>query len=134
MMRIAFSTDDGKNLIKDHFGEGKKFLVFEVSEYGVKFLEERANLSEEEKFHGDPSKAKKISEILKDVDVLVGFAMGPNIKRMRQKFLPVISRYESIEENLQIIKERIDEFEKFLVESPKPIVIINKGPKLVKVE
>ena len=87
----------------DHFGEGEKFLIYrwDLSKNSLELIEERENTAGEERFHGDPQKAQKISGILPDVQVLVGRAMGPNIKRMRKRYLPVISRIADVEETLE---------------------------------
>ncbi len=132
MVKVAVASDDGEKLKKDHFGEAKYFFIYEISEKEIKFLERRENTSKEERFHGDPEKAKSIGEILRDVDILLGFQMGPNVQRMKERFLTVISRYEDIKENLEIIKENIERFEDLVKEKGK-IVIINKGPKIVVV-
>ena len=131
-MKIAFATNDGIELVKDHFGEAEFFYVYDVSKSGWRLLKKIENKSKEERFHGDPEKAKSIASLLVGTDVLVGFQMGPNIQRMKNKFLTVISRYEKIEENLEIIKQNFEEFDRLCKEKGK-IVIINPGPKIVKV-
>ncbi len=109
--KIACGTDDSQNFTTEHFGDSKYFLIYECdSEIGkIVFLEKRKNNSEEEEKHGDPKKAKGISEILKEVPVLLAFAMGPNIVRMRKKFVPIISKEKDIKKTLEKFKEIIPE-------------------------
>jgi len=87
---VAFGVDKNGNLIDAHFGDSEYFEIFSVSENSVVFVEQRKNLKIVEKMHGDPNKAKAISALLSGVDVLVAFRMGPNILRMKKKFVPVI--------------------------------------------
>ena len=131
-MKVVFSTNDGKLIINDHFGEGKFFDVYEINEESEKFLERRNNTSKEERFHGDPLKAAGIGKILSDADILVGFQMGPNIQRMKSKFLTVISRYREIKKVIEIIKKNFEKFQDLLKEKNK-IVIINENEKIIVV-
>jgi len=86
----AFGVDKDGNLIDAHFGDSEYFEIFSISESSIVFVEQRKNLKIVEKMHGDPNKAKAISALLSGVDVLVAFRMGPNILRMKKKFVPVI--------------------------------------------
>ncbi|MCD6106928.1 MAG: hypothetical protein J7J57_01795 [Caldisericaceae bacterium] len=86
----AFGVDNDGNLIDAHFGDSEYFEIFSISENSIVFVEQRKNLKIVEKMHGDPNKAKAISTLLSGVDVLVAFRMGPNILRMKKKFVPVI--------------------------------------------
>ena len=109
--KIACGTNDGKTFCLDHFGDSKYFLIYEIDSETLEmiFLEKINNNSEEEDGHGDPKKARNISEILKDVEVLVAFAMGPNIVRIRKNFVPLISREKNIEKSLEKFKIIIPE-------------------------
>lgn len=109
-IRIACATDDGKNLIKEHFGDASLFMIYEmdVDTGSYEFIERIENRSPEEKKHGDPAKAKSISEILDGPQVLLAYAMGTNIVRIRKKFCPVISREVDIEKALEELKGKLD--------------------------
>lgn len=115
--RIACGTNDGIKFTTEHFGDSKFFLIYEVNSETLEiiFIEKIENNSQEEKMHGDSLKAKNISEILNNVKILLAFTMGPNIIRMRKKFVPVISREKNIEKSLEqfktIIKEISQEIE-----------------------
>jgi predicted Fe-Mo cluster-binding NifX family protein len=119
-IKLACATDDRINFTKEHFGEAKTYLIYEMNlENGeLKFLEERKNTSSEEETHGDPKKAKEISDLLNDIQVLVAFAMGPNVVRMRKRFVPIISRILKIQDALEKIKPIKEEIKKE-IEKPK---------------
>jgi len=129
VVRVAFSTDDGKLLVDDHFGEGKYFHIYDIGRDTYRLVDIRENKSGEEREHGDPLKAKKIAEILRDVDVLVGYRMGPNINRMKKRFLPIVSRTRDIHENIKLITRNMDEVMKLLNEK-NIIVIMEKDGKI----
>jgi len=106
-IKLACGTDDGIEFSNEHFGSSKYFLIYELDldTKKLKFLEKLENSSPEEEIHGDPKKAKKISELMEEVSVLVGFEMGPNIIRIRKKFIPVVSREKNIKIALEELKE-----------------------------
>ncbi len=118
-IKLTCATDDKINFTKEHFGEAKVYLIYELNleNKELTFLEERKNTSSKEEVHGDPKKAKEISRLLNDVQILVAFAMGPNIVRMRKKFVPVISRKINIKNALELLKSKTDEL-KGEVEKP----------------
>jgi len=117
-IRVAFATDDKQNLTKEHFGEAKEYLLYEISKTNSEQITSVANRSPEEKMHGDPNKAKGIAHLLKPfkVQVLVNKAFGRNITRMQQKFVCVLSKEDNINtqlKNIQIQFETIvEEWEK----------------------
>ncbi len=110
---VAFGTDDNV-IIKqdDHVGMSKYFQLWECST-GKPFLKdtrENAKYKEDEtKTHGDPGKAKATASVLKDVDVLVGKMMGPNIERLKNRFVPVIIREPKIKDALEVINYNLNE-------------------------
>jgi len=105
-IKLALGTDDGIKFSDGHFGSSKYFLVYglDLETNRLRFIEKLDNSSPEERSHGDPRKAKNISQLLRGVSVLVGFRMGPNIVRIRKGFVPVISRQKDIETALEKIK------------------------------
>jgi len=110
-LRIACATDDGVRLTKNHFGDARYYLIYELDGINktIGFIEKIKNLSPEEKMHGDPNKAASISEILKDSTVLLCCAMGKNVVRMRKRYCPVISKQLDIQKALVLLKEKYDE-------------------------
>ncbi|MCD6423377.1 MAG: dinitrogenase iron-molybdenum cofactor biosynthesis protein [Elusimicrobia bacterium] len=107
---VAFGTDDGKNLNDNHVGKAKVFFIYKISNKGVEFIEKRDNpkfQEDETLIHGDPAKAAVVSSILKGIDVIVGKRFGPNIVRMKKKFVCVVARVDSIEDALDIVRKNI---------------------------
>jgi len=110
---FAIGTDDNK-IIKqdDHVGMSKYYSIWKYSNGNLIFKEKRENIKyqeDETRIHGDPEKAKAVSSVLKGVDVIVGKIIGPNIVRMKVKFVPVIIREPLIKKATEIIKENINE-------------------------
>lgn len=109
---IAFGTDDGKNLKgDDHAGMSKYFDVYKISQEKEEFVERRRNVKVEEDEsmkHGDPKKAKAISSVLKNVDVLVGRRFGPNLPRILKKFVCVIARTDTINSAVKLVHDNMD--------------------------
>lgn len=128
-IKIACATDDEIGLSRDHFGSARVYLIYELNcETGeITFLEKIKNTTEEERDHGDPVKAKGVSELMKGIDVLVGLAMGTNIARIRKKFVPVISRKKDIGETLEKLKKKVSnirtEMDKAMGEERTVIII-----------
>ncbi len=113
IIKAAFATDDGKSFIKRHFGDAEYFLICEITEDNYRLINKIANSTEEERTHADPDKARGIAEILvkENVNTAVSFAFGPNIKRIRKKFvcvlvddIPIETAVRTIRENLQVIE------------------------------
>jgi len=107
---VALATDDRINFTKEHFGEAKEYLIYEISKIEATLEAIVENRSPEEKMHGDPNKAKGVAHLLKPlgVKVLVNKAFGRNISRMQQKFVVVLSQSLSIEESIQKLQSQLD--------------------------
>ena len=90
-MVCAFGTDDGKQFTDRHFGDSRFFDIYEISEDSIHFMQRVANESEEERQHADPRKAGSIAGILKacGVQAVISRKFGPNIKRIRKRFVCV---------------------------------------------
>ncbi len=116
---IAIGTVDGKRLTKEHFGDSNIYAIYRVYRDGkIERIEDRHNTAKdvEERQHGDPKKFRAVLEILKDVDVLVAWAMGPNYVRIRDKSdkVPYILKGEarktmSVDDAVKEVVERFDE-------------------------
>ena len=72
-------------------------------------MDEIENTIPQERTHGDPRKAKTISYLLGDVDALFGLAFGPNMVRMRAKFVPILSKECNIKSALEKLKRRVED-------------------------
>jgi hypothetical protein len=108
---IACGTDDGRIFTSGHFGSAGYYLVYswDLESGEIGYLRKVENTSGPEEIHGDPKKARSVSGILREAQVLMGKVMGPNITRMRKKFVPVISRVEDIATALEIVKSKAAE-------------------------
>lgn len=110
---FAIGTDD-EDTIKpdDHVGMSKYFQIWKYSNGKLDFVETRENTKykeDESRIHGDMGKAKATASVLGGVDVLIGKMMGPNIERLKNKFVPVIIREPKIEKAIEIIKDNLNE-------------------------
>ena len=125
---IAFATDDGNNFNDDHFGMAHIFHIYKFSEGKEEFVEARKNAryqEDETLKHGDPGKAKAVSSVLQDIDVIVGKKMGPNIVRLLKKYVCVVIKEHIISDAISELHrnmERIIE-EKRKGENRKHIVL-----------
>jgi len=108
---VAFATDDRAVFTKEHFGEAKEYLIYEISKKESSVEAIITNVSPEEKMHGDPNKAKGVASMLKplNVKVLVSKAFGRNIVRQQQKFVVILSNTELIEEAIKNIQNNFDD-------------------------
>jgi len=111
---VAIATDDGRMIQgEDHFGMAEQYQVWSLGNNESAYLETRNNVKYEEDEsikHGDPGKAKSTAETLKNIDVLVGKRFGPNITRLKNKFVCAVVRGDtSIHQGLEIIGENINE-------------------------
>ena len=106
MIKLACGTDNEIELTNGHFGSSKYFLIydFDLETKDLRFLKRIENSTQEEEKHGDIKKAKSVSELLKNVFVLVAFRYGPNIIRIKKRFIPIISREKNIERTLNKVK------------------------------
>jgi len=110
-IKLACGTDNGTEFTNEHFGSSKYFLIYEfdLETKDLRFIKRIENSTPEEEKHGDIKKAKSVSELLKSVFVLVAFRYGPNIIRIKKRFVPIISREKNIEEILNKVKLYINE-------------------------
>ncbi len=113
---VAFATDDGENFVDRHFGDAKYYDLYEIDgEKKAVFLKRIENKTEieNEKPHGDPRKARGVFQTLAPfgVNVLVGRAFGPNINRMKSKFLCVIVGDEKIADGINRTLSNLDKIE-----------------------
>ncbi|MBN1602935.1 MAG: 4Fe-4S binding protein [Chitinispirillaceae bacterium] len=111
---VAFGTDDGVNIKTDnHVGMSKYFHIWIYENGEVKYREMRENIKykeDESKTHGDPGKARATASALESVDVLIGGKFGPNISRLKNKFVcAVVHGNRTITQAVDILKENINE-------------------------
>lgn len=109
--KVAFATNDGKNMVNKHYGDADFYVIYEISKGDVVFVEKRENSTTEadERFHGDPQKADKIGKIMQGVQVLCNKQFGKNIVNMTKKFVPILFDIDSIDDAIKVIQIRFDE-------------------------
>ena len=110
-IRVAFATDNGKTFMGRHFGDADFYDIYEIDGNKANFIKRiDNNVDEEEEVHADPQKAKGISKLLLDenVNVVVSKIFGPNIKRIRKKFVCIVIKDEEIEEGINKICTNIE--------------------------
>ncbi len=108
---IAFATDDGETFVSRHFGDAKFYDIYEIEEGNSIFIKRISNsIDEEEEVHADPKKAKGISGLLlkEDVSIVVSRVFGPNIKRIRKKFVCIIVKENKIKDVINKIHANIN--------------------------
>jgi len=109
-MIIACATDDGKFFISRHFGDAKYYYIFKFEKGVFNHMDTVVNTTEGEERHADPLKAKGIIELLneKNVDVLMTKRFGPNIKRIKKHFVPVLVSVDDLESGLLKLVESLE--------------------------
>ena len=107
----AFATDDGKSFINRHFGDANYYFIYEISSSDAKFIKKISNTTEEdEEIHADPKKAKGVTKMLKNenVKVVVSKIYGPNIKRIKKKFVCILMNNNNFYECAKTIQKKMD--------------------------
>lgn len=107
---IAFSTDDGENLVDDHAGMAKYFYVYRFCEGKQELVEIRENdrlKGDESMKHGDPQKAQATSSVLRGIHVLANKKFGPNLPRLLKDFLCVVVRTHTISDAIGMIRDNM---------------------------
>ncbi len=116
---IAAGTDDNLTLSPEHFGSARFFQIFSIDLQTKKMqmIETRENVTPDENHHGDPKKARSVSELLSDMQIFLCKLMGKNIVRIRNKFIPILSKELKIELALKALVEILPELK---IEANKP--------------
>ena len=113
-LKFAFATDDGKTYNDKHFGDADYYDIYEISSIENKFVKRINNTTEEddENIHADPIKAKSVVDLLKieDVQVVISKVFGPNIKRIKKKFVCGLFNDQQISDSIKIIQEKMNVF------------------------
>jgi len=110
-IKVAFATDDGKTFMGRHFGDAEQYYIYEIDNDNAEFIKKINNTTEEEEeIHADPKKAKGISNLLlnENVSVVVSKVFGPNIKRIRKKFVCIVIKDDEIEEGINKVCTNIE--------------------------
>lgn len=110
-MRVAFANDNGKEFMDRHFGDANFYDIYDIDIDSANFLKRIKNTTEEddENIHADPKKANGVVGLFKGegVQVLVSKVFGANIKRMKKKFVCVLTSDKSIEAGIKKLQESL---------------------------
>jgi len=108
----AFATDDGKSFIDRHFGDANYYAIYEISKSEIKFIKKIKNetINYKEEIHSDPKKAKGVAELLKNekVTTVISKIYGPNIKRIKKKFVCILMNNNNFYECAKTIQKKMD--------------------------
>lgn len=112
-LKIAFATDDGHSYMDRHFGDALHYDIYTISESTATFIKRISNSTEEddEDIHADPKKAGEITKLLKTngAQVLVSSVFGPNIKRIRKKFVCIFMNDAQIKTSIIKLQRIIEQ-------------------------
>ncbi len=109
-LKAAFATDNGKTFMMRHFGDAEYYDIYEIDKDQANFIKRISNtVDEEEEVHADPQKAKSIISLLldEDVSVVVSKIFGPNIKRIKKKFVCIIINENELANSIDKIKSNL---------------------------
>lgn len=111
---VAIGTDDQKTIKADnHVGMSKYFQVWIYENGETTYRESRENAKcreDESKTHGDPEKARATASALENIDVLIGEKFGPNISRLKNRFVCAVVRGgRTIDQAIAMLKENVNE-------------------------
>ncbi len=102
-IKFAFAVNNKNEFEKNHFGDTKKFLIYDAGSGSLEYIAEESNVfrdMDEVKAHGSKKKGLAIIDFLKNkgVRVLVSRQFGKNIKIINEHFVPVIIYADEPEE------------------------------------
>jgi len=100
----AVASNDGINYTDTHFGDAKCYILYEITSASGEFVKIITNATEHDKeeIHADPQKAGSVVNMLKkeNVQVVASGVFGPNIKRIKSKFVCLLIDQGSISNSI----------------------------------
>ncbi len=111
-LTIAIATDDGNNFMDRHFGDAQYYDIYRLDSEEAVLTHRLNNTTDEESdLHADPKKAGSISSLLlqEGVQVVEAKVFGPNIKRIKKKFVCVVIRNMTVSQSLEQLRQHYQE-------------------------
>lgn len=122
---VAIASDDGEHMPKGHFGAAPRFELYALEADNATWLRSidnpRANTSsspdagDAHHSHGPGSSHQGggIGRLLggEGAQVMVSRAFGANIKRMRQRFLPVVVQRDRVSDAIALLQSQWERVE-----------------------
>ena len=111
-LKFAFAVNSEGSFTKKHFGDSDQFLIYEVIDNTLvhkdSILNDFSSFDEEQE-HGSRKKAKAIMDFLKgkDVGVMVSMQFGKNVKRINERFIPIIIYSENVQETIDAVNKHM---------------------------
>ena len=100
----AIASDDGINYTDTHFGDAKFYILYEITAFSGEFIKTISNTTkhDNEDVHADPKKAGSVVQMLKkkNIRVVAAGVFGPNIKRIKTKFVCLLMDQGSISNSI----------------------------------
>jgi len=108
---VAVATDNGRQFINRHFGDARYFDLYQMTTASIRFIKRMENdVKGCEDLHEDLEKARGVAGLLKkeNVHVVVSKIFGPNIRRIKKKFVCVIMDDPSVKNALDRLQQNWD--------------------------
>lgn len=104
-MKIAVASSDGK-VINAHFGRTPQFLIFDVSDKGIQFVEQRRNAPGCTQLNAPVGTMEETINLIKDCSIVLVAQIGPAmIERLEEVNITAIKRPKMIEDALKEIEQ-----------------------------
>lgn len=131
-LKVVFGIDSDGNLYGGHFGDSNYFQIAEINlnEKRIILTEKILNpYSDDDKgihnksdHHGEPEKARNISSLLPNIQIIAAHAMGLNIKKIKKKFHILMFTEKKFSKILQTIEQNISKIGEFADQNEKKIM------------
>lgn len=108
--KVAVTSKQGR-LVDLHFGHATEFLVYEIGESEIKFIEVRSSeehCKETLKQDGEHSHLDLIIDVISDCDAVLTMKIGNHAeKKLKEKGIESIEYWYTIEKGLNLVKLRL---------------------------
>lgn len=103
-MKIAVASSDGK-VINAHFGRTPQFLIFDLSDQGMQFVEQRRNAPGCTQLNAPPGSMDETVTLIRDCSLVLVAQIGPAmVRRLEEVNITAIKKPKMIDEALREIE------------------------------